>query len=844
MTTSPADIAVGLAEEGFRVIPVQAGGKRPLVGDWAENATNDPIEIGKLWQQYRGANVGIPTGAVNDLIVIDIDTDEAKQWWAGLGIPNGLSVSTPSGGVHYYYAIDPEHDIQTNRSKLFPGIDVRAEGGQVVAPGSRTHKGAYRADSAFTLSSLPDIPEALLELLPKRQSYTHSSEWEVRDVAPVEEASDQELSELAWIKRTLDELPRPWREGAGWRSTAFQMSCWLWRMVRSPHYVVTADQAASLIIEHTPTDSEWGSDDLLAQWEDAEKRTVGQVADAPIDDNPALIEWDEDLLYDRDLPTINGEAFAKIWDSNPPTTTDGALWAHRQKLLIALLKSGEPEGVAATLVWHSRAAKLPGISFGDHYILDTDARRISIAELWKELRQARTEISKDGGESITTAPAQEVAKFSPRKNDYRLVNEREREQVDAYQWWGKRFMDWVDETFSLANLPYYRMNRWSALSIVFSPHAKLPGKGGNDRPLNLYQVIVGGTTTGKTTALSTIMKILRKYFPEGETADIGGGATAQGLTKVLIDRDGQASFMHIDEAHTKLPEWKKVTGAYSEMPGKVTAVYDGEITGDNTSGDREYAGKHASAFMTLHLMGTSDEMADAMEPADWQSGFLNRFLWTIGDPASRGADSVTNSWVTEDEVDLYQSEDDPATKMFQQWAGEFHLAVRRIENKEGTYSRIRIPVEVINRHMEFVIYLEEIVNEHPNYEKRLRPTFQRFQESIMRCAALVALSEGSLRIEPVHHLVALEQAEEWLFGMLHMVSSTDESLRTRHVNLIEQEIEKSRGSMSMTAINRIPRLKDQQVYVKGLIEELLAQGRARRRSVGEQVFIDLTGVTI
>ncbi|MGO2188849.1 MAG: bifunctional DNA primase/polymerase [Microbacterium gubbeenense] len=842
MATSQADIAVALAEEGFRIIPVQAGGKRPLVGDWADSATSDPIEISQLWQQFRGANAGIPTGSVNDLVVIDIDTEEAKEWWNSLGIPAGLKVSTPSGGIHYYYATSPEDDIQTNRSKLFPGVDVRAEGGQVVAPGSRTYKGEYRAATTFTLANIPEVPEKLLDILPRRQSYSHATQSEVKEIAPASRASEQEESELSWIRRTLDELPRPWREGAGWRATAFQMSCWLWRMVRSPHYVLTADQAASLLLEHAPSDERWGESALLNEWADAEKRTEGQVADAPSDDNPALIDWDEDLLYDRDLPTINGEAFAKIWDSNPPTTTDGALWAHRQKLFIALLRSGEPDEIAATLVWHARATKLPGISFGDHYIIDSDARRISISDLWKELRQAKSEISKDGGEAITSAPTQMVAKFSPRKNDYQALDDDEREAVSKCHWWGRRFMDWAEETFTLANLPYYRMNRWSVLSVIFSPHARLPGRGGNDRPLNLYQAIIGSTTTGKTAALSTAMKILRKFYPDGETPDIGGGATAQGLTKVLIDRDGKSSFMHIDEAHTKLPEWKKPTGPYSEMPGKVTAVFDGEVTGDNTSGDREYAGKHASAFMTLHLMGTSEEMADVMDPADWQSGFLNRFVWTIGDPAVRGADAATSIWVPEDEVDLYQVEDDPATKMYQQWAGEFHMAVRRIEDKNGGYSRMRLPQEVIDRHTKFVLYLEEIINEHPDYEKRLRPTFQRFQESIMRCAALVALSEGSLRIAPIHHLIALEQAEEWLFGMLHMVSSTDESLRTRHVNLVEQEIERNRGSMSMTGINRIRRLRDQQAYVKGLVEELIAQGRARRRSVGEQVFIDLTGV--
>lgn len=819
------DAAVQLADDGWKVVPAKPGGKFPVVENWAEVATNDPMVVAEMWSRSRSSNISIPTGSVNGVVVIDLDTPNAIAWWESLGIEPGLRVDTPSGGRHYYYAIDPELDIQTNRSKLYAGVDVRAEGGQVIAPGSRTYNGAYVAETDFRLARVPDAPQELLDLLPERQAYEQVDLSDYENVDPIEEATEQERSELAWVRDTLEELPRPWREGAGWRETAFRMSCWLWRMVRSPFYAINEDQAASLILTHTPVDDHWGEDKVLAQWLDAEKRTYGQVARPPVEARPALLEWN-DFPLDKEFPSIDGEAFASVWNALPSKTSEGALWAHRQKLAIALLKAGHPDALVATMVWHAKATKLPGISFGSHFVVDSDSRYIDIGELWREVDQAKQKIAEGGTEEFEAAPASE--RPSSRKKSYELLSGPERVKVSEFDWWGSRFMSWAEATFSLANQPYFRMNRWTILSVILSPHAKLPGAGGNDRSLNLYQVILGETTSGKTEALRSVKKALAKYYGDESTADVGGNFTPASLVETLIERDGQSSWMHIDEAHTKIAEWKKPTGPFSEMPGVITDVFDGDVSAIYRATKKDISGKHAKAFLTAHFMGTPQGMTDVMEPGDWESGFLNRFLWTIGDPPKRSAKAMVGSWVPETEVHEESAADDPSSKTYQQWAGEFALAVRKSARAGDGYTRMRIPVDVINRHEKFADRLIEIADES-QYSDRLRPTFQRFQESIMRCAALVALIECSSRIEPIHHLVAIEQAEEWLRNMLIMVEATDESVRTRHVNLIEKTIAQSGGHMSMAAINRLPAFKNQRRYVLDLVGELEAQGRAEIR---------------
>ncbi|KAI93720.1 hypothetical protein T281_14965 [Rhodomicrobium udaipurense JA643] len=58
-----------------------------------------------------------------------------------LGLPfDTLTVRTPSGGWHLYYASDTEF---CNSVGLLPGIDFKSAGGMVLGPGTTTHKGVY-----------------------------------------------------------------------------------------------------------------------------------------------------------------------------------------------------------------------------------------------------------------------------------------------------------------------------------------------------------------------------------------------------------------------------------------------------------------------------------------------------------------------------------------------------------------------------------------------------------------------------------------------------------------------------------------------------------------------------
>lgn len=136
--------ALKYAQKGFAVFPVKERGKVPIIKNWQNDASKDPNQINKWWNAYPNANIGIATGTKSNLIVIDIDQDEdkgkdglasIKEWEQANGeLPETAEVLTGRGGVHKYYRLCDARI--KNAVNIIDSVDIRNEGGYVVAPPS------------------------------------------------------------------------------------------------------------------------------------------------------------------------------------------------------------------------------------------------------------------------------------------------------------------------------------------------------------------------------------------------------------------------------------------------------------------------------------------------------------------------------------------------------------------------------------------------------------------------------------------------------------------------------------------------------------------------------------
>ncbi len=157
--------ALALVADGIAVFPVGPD-KRPLVKGWQDKATTDPDQIKAWWRDRPDVMPAIPTGKRNGIAVLDVDRKNGKDGLAelaalGLDVEalSDTQVATAGDGRHIY--LEWPEGMGNSAAGLPPGLDVRGEGGYVVAPGAINGKGAYRLLKGSLTAKLPPWPEVL-----------------------------------------------------------------------------------------------------------------------------------------------------------------------------------------------------------------------------------------------------------------------------------------------------------------------------------------------------------------------------------------------------------------------------------------------------------------------------------------------------------------------------------------------------------------------------------------------------------------------------------------------------------------------------------------------------------
>ena len=136
--------AIDYIKRGLAVFPLEEKGKRPKTRNGFKDATTDAAQVKAWWQQWPNANIGIATGKRSGgIFVIDLDIDEDKgidgyhtleDWQRENGkFPETWTAITGRGGYHLYFHSNSEIK---NRAGIIDGVDVRGDGGYVVAPPS------------------------------------------------------------------------------------------------------------------------------------------------------------------------------------------------------------------------------------------------------------------------------------------------------------------------------------------------------------------------------------------------------------------------------------------------------------------------------------------------------------------------------------------------------------------------------------------------------------------------------------------------------------------------------------------------------------------------------------
>ncbi len=181
---SPLDWALTYARMGWPVIPLHTSlsssqcscnykeccsiGKHPRTFKGLKDATTNEKTISWWWNQWPHSNVGILTGGASQLVVIDVDPRHGgdRAWTEFISqkeIPHTLKSITGGGGFHLYFKSEKKFK---NRSGVLAGVDVRGEGGYIVAPGSvHSSQKKYLWETDFSTDLIVSLPSAIEKLI-------------------------------------------------------------------------------------------------------------------------------------------------------------------------------------------------------------------------------------------------------------------------------------------------------------------------------------------------------------------------------------------------------------------------------------------------------------------------------------------------------------------------------------------------------------------------------------------------------------------------------------------------------------------------------------------------------
>jgi len=150
----------------------QNAGKHPRTRHGCLDATTDPKVIEAWWHRWPDANVGIATG--RGLLVLDVDPrhdgdDSTADLERTQGkLPDTVEDLTGGGGRHVYLIAPPGVELKNSAGQLGRGLDIRTDGGYVIAPPSLHESGRryeWEGSSRPDEVALAPAPEWLIDLL-------------------------------------------------------------------------------------------------------------------------------------------------------------------------------------------------------------------------------------------------------------------------------------------------------------------------------------------------------------------------------------------------------------------------------------------------------------------------------------------------------------------------------------------------------------------------------------------------------------------------------------------------------------------------------------------------------
>ena len=393
-------------------------------------------------------------------------------------------------------------------------------------------------------------------------------------------------------------------------------------------------------------------------------------------------------------------------------------------------------------------------------------------KLWADIQRARAkegneiegDVEEDDEDTIITVAPKE----KPKGFDFLTAFEKEnleRTFIDEYLTWA---------TAKTTAAPQYHIaGAFTVLSCVFADFGHAVPKWG-PLPLNLWFMVLGGTTLSrKSTAKNLMMSVIEEMEKDSPdyTYDLGSKFTAEGLDEALREGANRSALLHMDEiqAFMKTIDSKPYLAG---IKGELTEVYDGKVTGKLRASGEEKDKKRKGARVALNLftMGIKDQLADYLNIEDFQSGFLTRFVYVNAEPPKRSRETD------------YVEQQDP--NEIRKGDPLFVSMVEKLKERREMWSSwsdpygqtIAVPCTPAawERWNKFIVEALDAAQAQSRAAV-LEAAASRLNNSVLKAATLLAMSDGCDEVDLRHMLTAINYCGQWFEHLVAMTNRITES---------------------------------------------------------------------
>ena len=791
---SNVEKALALSEQGMYCFPVNHTAdneKKPYTPNGHLDATLDPNLIMDWWAKWPNAQVGVACGN-SGIAVADVDTKNGKDGWneldtAWLDLGNPFSYETGTGGSHLIY-MAPEGVALNGQSNYrgMQGVDRRGGSSWVMWVGDVPNR-----------DELHPAPEWLLDEAKERS--VQGFEGTVKDWYDSLTPGEPNVMVRRAIKAIQDDMGHS-------------------DMVSATY------EAIRLGSEGNP-----GVPDLVEALEEAWMNRPAENHTTP--ESAWQYKFQEALLGGLEKYGQTTELFKNLPEYNiamvPASIPDALVTspgtkADFSRLLGLLVKETDDDNRILSILWNCNGTKKWARDWGLEFCL----RRIQDARHTPEPTRENPAIEEK---------REAEAKGKPTTFD--LLTEEEREYLKTRP----TFVDHVESAargMGYEQGAYFRAIGWMMASMRYGMKGYVPVSDTQRHGLNLWNIIMGYSGTGKSVTDDFRDQVLDQIFDGdnqdgGVGYDLGTDSSPQGLHMALLERDGKASLFSADEASG----WFKTLGKRdwdSGLEDILSDWYMGKVSPSNKVNLKELRGKSARTSFSLQMFATPDRLAETLTRDQFKSGFLARVMWSFGEP-KKESDAM---------FDIFKDSADRVTdveivpEVIQDIIADLNASVAWIDKPLV----LKPTAEAAARMGEAYKAMYRMAEGREHWDI-IEPAVTRHMEALLKCSGIAAMYREDTRIELVDALHAIKAVEEWYKNLFRVADLISAGQFQRRAAEIENWIIERGGTVTKPQLTRRFRnyIDKDMREIESILTYLVESGTINRDESGGRIKYELNG---